>query len=274
MQSAKSLGMSLDSNTSEVKARTHSTDAFLGGALSLSQPTKGFRAGTDSVLLGAATAPDSTLIADLGAGAGAAALTALYWRSQAHALLVENEPEAADLARRNIDANGLAERARIAQCDLYAKGPDRHTAGLVSDHFTSVIANPPYFERGTGTAAPEGARAMARHMPKQALEHWVRVATGIAAPGGEVIFVHRASALPELLAAFAARLGAIKVLPLAPRPGQPAKTVLVRGRKGSRAPLTLLAPLVLHPPAGHEFTPALRDILMGRCALNWERQQG
>src|SRR5215217_6522799 len=46
--------MSLEHPIDFVKQQTLTRDAFLGGRLNLSQPRNGFRAGLDSVLLGAA----------------------------------------------------------------------------------------------------------------------------------------------------------------------------------------------------------------------------
>jgi tRNA1(Val) A37 N6-methylase TrmN6 len=46
--------MSLAETTTIVKRGEVTHDAFLGGRLTIAQPAKGFRAGLDSVLLGAA----------------------------------------------------------------------------------------------------------------------------------------------------------------------------------------------------------------------------
>ena len=64
--------MSLDHATSIVKYQTATRDAFLGGTLTVAQPAKGFRAGLDSVLLGAAVGPGRGTMLDLGAGVGTA----------------------------------------------------------------------------------------------------------------------------------------------------------------------------------------------------------
>ena len=69
--------MSLDQPKDFVKHQTLTRDAFLGGRITVSQPRHGFRAGLDSVLLGAAIAADSTALLDLGCGVGTAALVAL-----------------------------------------------------------------------------------------------------------------------------------------------------------------------------------------------------
>jgi tRNA1(Val) A37 N6-methylase TrmN6 len=84
-----------------------------------------------------------------------------------------------------------------------------------------------------------------------------------------VIFVIPAEALASLLAAFDRRFGALTLLPLAPRPGLPASRVLIRGIKGSRAPLTLLSTRALHEMEGNAFSPEFVAILTGATPLLW-----
>ena len=76
------------------------------------------------------------------------------------------------------------------------------------------------------------------------------------------------ASVAPLLAAFAQRFGAITVLPLSPRPEAPASRVLIRGIKGSRAPLTLLSTRALHDE-GRAFTPAFDAIFRGTARLVW-----
>lgn len=243
-------------------------DAFLGGRLAVSQPARGFRAGLDSVLLGAAVASGARRLLDLGAGVGTAALVALADRPGLEATLCEADPTAAELARSNVAANGFAERARVIEIDVGARGSERLAAGLPADAFDSVIANPPFFDPSGGTA-PSPSRSAARQMPEEALDNWLRTAAAHTAPGGEAIVVHVASALPALLTAFAGRFGAITVLPLLPRAGQPASRVLVRGIKGSRAPFTLLAGRALHVDTGRDFRPEFDALFRGEGRLVW-----
>jgi tRNA1(Val) A37 N6-methylase TrmN6 len=260
--------MSLD-QTDKIVNRTLTLDAFLAGRLRLAQPAAGFRAGLDSVLLGAAIAPQSSSLLDLGCGAGAAALVGLIHNSSASAVLLDNSETMLELAAANIAENGLAARAKVLRLNVIARGALRKQAGLPTDHFTSVIANPPFFTAGRGTPAPDLGRADARHMDAEALDLWVKTAAASAAPRGEVIFIHTAESLAPLLAAFSARFGAIAVLPFAPRPGQPATRVLVRGIKGSRAPLTLLPPRILHGETGNGFAADIDPIFRGEARLIW-----
>jgi tRNA1(Val) A37 N6-methylase TrmN6 len=247
----------------EIEKRAGVTrDAFLGGRLMLLQPARGFRAGLDSVLLGAAVGATAGTLLDLGAGVGTAGLVALAGQAGLSATLVEADPATAALAAENIAANGLSGRAAVQTLDIAAPG----RRALPRDAFASVIANPPFFDAGS---APAPARAAARQMAPGALETWVRAAAAHAAPGAEVVFIHVAARLPALLAGFERRFGALTILPLSPREGAPAQRVLVRGIKGSRAPLTLLASRPLHEAAGRAFRPEFEAIFRGTARLHW-----
>jgi tRNA1(Val) A37 N6-methylase TrmN6 len=258
--------LSLAHGTEIVKRATTTRDAFLGGRLTVTQPATGFRAGLDSVLLGAAVSRGEGELLDLGAGAGTAALVALADHEALAATLAERDPELLALAAQNLAANGFAARARAIEVDITAPGATRTAAGSPSDHYAAVIANPPFFSDGT-PATTRGAAA--RQMPPGSLDRWVKTAATHAAPGAEIIFIHAADQLPELLAAFDARFGAITILPLTPREAAPVHRVLIRGIKGSRARLTLLPSRALHETAGQTFRPEFEAIFRGAARLHW-----
>lgn len=247
-------------------------DAFLGGRLMLSQPEAGYRAGLDAVLL-AATVPAATAnlaptIADLGAGVGAVGLAAVTRLPGLCAVMVEREPALAMLCRDNIARSGLGARAEVIIADLEAPARDLETAGLTADRFDCVVANPPFQIEGDGHLPPNQLRARAHAMPAGGIERWARAMARLVKPGGTVAMIHRADALAELLAVFSGRFGALRVLPVLPRAGQPAGRVIIAGRKGSRAPLSLLPGLVVHGEQGHGFTPMLEAILRHGAGLD------
>ena len=260
--------MSLEQAPGFVKQLAPTRDAFLGGRIVVSQPASGFRAGLDSVLLGAAVRPGPGAVLDLGAGVGTAALVALANATGRTATLVEADADMAALAALNLQQNGFAERGRVVTLDVGAPGKARTEAGLATDHFATVIANPPWFDPALGTA-PAASRAGARHMPGSHLALWLRTALAHAAPGGEIIFVHAAEALPHLLTEMQLKIGRLTVMPLVPRSGEPATRVLVRGIKGSRAPFRLLASRPLHQAEGRHFTASFEAIFRGEATLDW-----
>jgi tRNA1(Val) A37 N6-methylase TrmN6 len=261
--------MSLDQPDGFVKHQTTTRDAFLGGRLTVSQPRHGFRAGLDSVLLGASVGRSAGRLLDLGSGVGAASLVALTRNANLHATLAERDPAMLALAQANLTQNDLAGRAVTLGVDVTARGAERLAAGLGENAFDAVIANPPFFDAAAGTRAQDNSRAGARHMDKVALDLWVKTSATSAAAGAEIIFIFPAAELAPLLAAFDQRFGAVTILPLSPRPDAPATRVLIRAIKGSRAPLTLLHTRSLHQTDGRAFAPAFDLIFRGEQGLVW-----
>lgn len=241
-----------------------SDDKFLCGRLHLLQPLKGYRAATDPVLLAAACPAESgQSVLDLGCGVGAAALC-LGSRVPGLGLFgLELQADHADLARRNAERNAIA--LEIVVGDIQRMPTD------LRQSFDHVITNPPYFPAG-GTPSPIRARATAMQVDTP-LSAWVEAASRRLRPGGWLTMIFGADGLPEVLAAMGTKLGSVVVLPLAPREGRPALRVLLRARKGGRAPFRLLAPFVIHSGPAHDgdresYTPAANEVLRNGADLS------
>lgn len=255
---------SQDASAEERQVQSELTDdAFLGGQLHILQPRNGYRAGIDAILLAAAIPADlfaGARVLDLGAGVGTVGLSAAVRLGQIHVTLVEADPGMAALAARNIARNGLAARTANLCADVTAPGSLLERAGLPADAFACVVANPPYHAEGHGTPAATGMKAAAHAMPENTLDRWVRAMARHAAHGGTAIMVHKVEALGEILATFTPRFGALRILPIYPRVGENAIRVIVSGVKGSRAPVSMCAGLVLHGEAAG-FTAEAANIL-------------
>lgn len=243
-------------------------DAFLGGALFLKQPRRGYRAGVDPVLLAAAVnAQSGQKVLDLGCGAGAAMLC-LGTRVPGLELHgVEIQPSYAALARDN----GAGLGATVWEADLAAL-----PGALRQIQFHHIIANPPYFRADAHLPSPEAgrARAMGEVDGHQPLDLWIEVAARRLLPRGYLHVIQRAERLPELLAACAGRLGSVEVLPLAARVARAPEHVILRARKDGRAPFRLHAPKLLHMGEAHlsdaeDYTPEIAAILRNGAAMSW-----
>lgn len=235
-------------------------DAVLGGRVRLWQPAQGFRAGTDAVLLAAAcAAAPGQAVLDLGCGVGTAALC-LAARVPGLALAgVEVQPGYALLAGANAARNGVA--LELAEGDVAAM------PRALRRPFDHVIANPPYYAAGAGSAARDAGRETALR-ERHPLAVWIEAGTRRLRPDGWLVLILAADRLGAALAAVEAdgRIGSAAVLPLAARAGRPAGRVILRVRKGGRAPLRLLAPLVLHEGDAHpgdreHFAPNAQAVL-------------
>lgn len=248
-------------------------DAFLGGALKILQPRAGYRAGLDAVLLAAAApVPDvgCCRVLDAGAGVGVVGLAIAARIATAQVTLVEIDPDLASLARRNAVRNGFEERAVVVEADIGRGGAVLHDpgrpAGLAPGVFDQLVANPPFYEVGSGTSPAVPSRRVSHQMPGGGLERWIAFLATAAAAGGTLTVIHRADALGQLLAALSGRFGGVRILPVHARTGETAGRVVVWAVKGSKAPLTLLPGLILQDVDG-SYLPDIESIFRHGAAL-------
>lgn len=239
-------------------------DRLLEGRVRLRQPRRGHRAGTDAVLLAACVgARRGEVVADLGAGTGAVGIMAGV-RTAAELLLVERDPALVALARENLSLNGLSGRAVAA--DLLETGEKRRARGLEPETVDWVATNPPFLNAASARSSPDPGRSAAHHMPADGLGRWLRAAADLLKPRGRLAMIHRADALAECLRLLSAGFGGASLRPVHPRPDEPATRVLLMATKGSRAPLTVAPPLVLHETNG-AFTPLAAALHRGEGGL-------
>jgi tRNA1(Val) A37 N6-methylase TrmN6 len=238
---------------------------FYGGKLRLRQPSAGYRAAIDPVLLAASLAPRAgSVLIDLGCGVGAASLCLLARRPDVSVIGVEIDPLLTALARQNAALNGMSDRFTVIEGAVEAVTPE------ALPPITALFSNPPFHDPAA-TPSPDGRRARATH--GAILNDWVALAARLLSHRGTLSLIYRADGLAAILAALTGenrpgpRFGGITVAPLWPRVGTAAKRVLVQASLGSQAPLTLQSGLVLHG-AGSAYTAQTEAILRGEAA--WE----
>jgi len=248
-----------------------SSDRWLGGRLTLVQPRRGHRAGTDAALLAAAADLSEGRIVDAGAGVGAVGLAIMSRSARVRADLIEIDPKLARLADDNAALNGLFGRTRILRLDV-CDARARRKAGLADEEADAVVTNPPFFEPGTVRISPDEGKARAHVFTDQTraapLVAWIRACLAILKPGGRLVMIHRPDALGAILAGAENRLGALALLPVHPRAGVAAHRLIVSGAKGSRAPLRIAAGLVLHQADGR-LTAHADAIHRGEALIDW-----
>jgi len=253
------------------RGEPETVDAFHRGKFMLVQPKGGgHRAGLDAMVLAASVPGDfSGLVADFGAGAGAAGLAVLSRVAGARATLVEQSTEMARFAHRTLEhpANAaLVPRATVLVADVALTGRAREAAGLAAGTFDFVIMNPP-FNQPADRASPDGLKRQAHVMEDGLFERWMRSAAAVLRPRGRVAVIARPVSLAPLLAAVAGRFGGAEMVPVHPREEEPAIRLVLRARRGSRSGLSLKPPLVLHGPRGHGFSARADAINNGRASL-------
>jgi tRNA1(Val) A37 N6-methylase TrmN6 len=237
--------------------RSLTEDALLGGRVRLLQPARGYRVAVDAVLLAAAVdAAPGQRILDLGAGVGAVGLCLAARLAGCSIVGIELQAALAELAERNANLNGMADRVRTVVHDLARPLP----ADL--GRFDHVVTNPPYLAAAVADPSPDPSKALATVESSADLARWLAVATAAAEPAGTLLIIHRSDRLDEILG-YLGRLGwsdvTVKRLP-------PAARILVRARRSERPTRHDAPPLTLHRPDGR-YTDEAEAILRHAGAL-------
>ncbi len=226
---------------------------LLDGRVRYDQPASGHRSGIEPVFLAAIVpARPGQRVLEAGAGAGAALLCLASRVPGIAGVAVERDPVLAALAAKNAAANGFAGiSVEPGAIEDFAPGDKK---------FDHAMANPPW-HAPAGTASPDPGRRQARQAEANLLGRWIRVLAGALRLRGTLSLVLPPAALPESLAALAEHgCGSPVLWPLWPRPGMPAKLLLLQAMRGGRAPMRLLPGTVLHEADG-SFTARADDVL-------------
>lgn len=242
-------------------------DAFLGGRLMIEQPRHGYRAGLDPVLLAASVpAVAGQAICDLGCGVGTALWCVARRVPDLTLAGVERHDHLIALARRNAKRNGID--ATLLHEDI--TGPSAAFKQMSFDH---VMANPPFFKRDRGTESLSQTRESGRGQDTE-LWHWVRLAYKRLKPKGYAYFLINAAQLLEMMSALYEQDFATEAWPIAAYAHRPARTVLVRARKGGKSDFSLHYPIILHSDptsSGHavdKYQPEIERVLRDAAPLS------
>jgi tRNA1(Val) A37 N6-methylase TrmN6 len=236
-------------------------DAILNGRVRIRQPARGYRVNVDTLLLAAAVeVRDGARLMEAGSGVGAGLLAIATRHENVTLLGVERDQNIASISRENVAANAMMHRIEIVTGDVLDRA-------LNIGVFDGVFVNPPFDRDGEGRA-PSDARRYA-HVAEAPLDAWIAALADRLTGGAALTMIHRAAKLPEILAALEGRLGGVEIVPIRPRAGEAAGRILVRARKGSRAPFRLCPGLVLHDASGAKYTPETEAVLRGEAAIGF-----
>lgn len=238
-------------------------DEALRGRLTLWQPEHGYRFSVDALLLadfarGADPGWQGEIV-DLGAGCGVVGLALAVQLPAARVTLVELQARLASLCRANISENGLEHRVEVVEADL------RRLKGVVEGAGVDrVVSNPPFRPSGSGRQSPDPEKAIATMELEVSLPVLVASAARMLRPRGFFSVVYPAERAVEVCETMGHHgLRPVRMRPVYPLAGRPARRVLIQARKGVADPLVLDHPLVIHE-APEVYTAEAARILNGR----------
>jgi tRNA1Val (adenine37-N6)-methyltransferase len=242
---------------SEVAERELTCDSLFNGRLTCCQHRIGYRFSVDSVLLAHFFTPRPTEnILDLGAGCGIMPLILAYRWPELSLKGLELQPQLVELARRNIDVNGYAERIVIREGDL--RGVQEI---FQPGEFQRILCNPPYHKLAGGRQNLGSEQAVARHEINADIAAVARAAGWLLHKGGKADLVYPATRLVCLLTALRKHGLEPKRLQIVHSyPGGPGQLVMVEAQKGGGEELAVLPPFFVYRESGGEFSPE-----MARC---------
>ena len=250
------------------KSDTNSLNSFLGGKINLFQPVDGYRANMDSILLAASIeAKAGQSILELGCGVGTVLFSLMARVQDLKVVGIEIQKRYAELAARNAEYNGF--KATILECNLTSIPV---TAKNVKyDH---VILNPPFYSVGESMRLAQEEKDIAKRELNTSLDDWLDVAVKRCSVNGNIVLIHQAEKLGQILRRIESFMGDIKILPISSFKGKNANRVIVKGKKGSRSPMQILAPLLIHETCSSDnsrtnYTGVAEGILRGGKAINW-----
>lgn len=214
-----------------------------------------FRLSTDSVLLADfANINGAKRGIDLGCASGIAALLLLCRAEKLHMTGLEIVPAAAELARENMERNGLGGRSEMLCGDIRD-----HRSLFRTGSFDLVAANPPYFPLGSGALSPDRDRAGARGETNCTLEDVCAAAAYLCRTGGSFCMVYRPERLTDALCCMrASSLEPKRLRFVCHRADSAPSLVLIEGRRGGRPGLAVEKSLVLREPDGSETDEVMR----------------
>lgn len=218
------------------------------------QRVRGHRSGTDDLLAAyqvVRAAPSARRVLDLGCGHGTVTLLLASLLPDAEFVCVEAQAVSADLARRNMQLNGLTDRTTVVEGDL--------REAVVGAGFDVVTGTPPFMPIGSGVLSQDPQRAAARFELRGGIEAYLEAAARAVATEGVVSLLMDAAQDDRCVAAIEAagleHWGTLAVVPragsaeryrgyLAGRRPRPATAVPAEGLVLRDATGTLTAPWI------------------------------
>ena len=184
-------------------------------------------------------------VIDLGTGTGVIPL--LIADDVKEICAVELNSCMADLARRNVELNGLTEKIFVVEGD-YRK----HRELFKAESFDVAIANPPYTPIKNGESNKISGIARARHEFTATLEDVVTAARYVLKFHGAFYMIHLASRLCEIVDALHRHQMEMKRLRMIqPKAGRDANLIMFEAIVGANVGnLKILPPLIVHNDDG------------------------
>jgi len=237
---------------------------FFDGQVSVHQPSEGYRAGTDAILLASSlSAKSGEKILELGCGTGVVMLLANHHLPNCQYTGLEKSQDMLALSRSNTEH---ADNIDIAEGSIRRIPKDWHL------QYDQVVANPPYFDNRHAVHMSD-AKESSFVNKGLTLDNWIGAMLLALKPRGVGTLIYRADGLEKICCALTGKsgegkAGRLRIQPIHSYSDTPAKRIIVQFRKSVKSESALLPALVMHERGTEEkYAPAAAKILTGKARL-------
>lgn len=232
---------------------------FFDGQVDVRQPSEGYRAGTDAILLASSLyAKANEHILELGCGTGIVMLLARHHLPDCRFTGLEKSADMLALSREN---TAHADNIEIAEGSI-RKIPKRWHL-----QYNQVVANPPYFDNRNAVRMSDSKESSFVNKGLT-LDNWIDAMLLALKPRGIGTLIYRADGLEKICCSLAGKAGRLRIQPIHSYADTPAKRIIVQFRKSVKSESVLLPALVMHERGTEEkYAPKAAEILTGKARL-------
>jgi len=215
--------------------------------LRIIQKEKGFRFGTDSVLLADFAAPKpGERVVDMGTGTGILSILMASRQANSTYMALEIQQDMAEMAARSVKLNGMDDRIEVRSCD-FREAPQMLGYGK----FSLAVCNPPYGKAGGAMVNVRDSERIARHEGECTVEDVAKTAAALLKVGGRLAVVYPAPRAFELMCALRANhMEPKRLRTIHSQADREPKLILLDAVKGGGSMLHWMPPLILNNDDG------------------------
>ncbi len=245
-----------------------SGDSLFDGDLQCLQAVAGYRFSVDSVLIAHFVGVrDKDRILDLGTGCGIIMLILLYrWGRRIKEIAgIEFQENLVDIARKNLQVNGLENNGRIIEGNI------KDIATLIApESFDTLVCNPPFYGHGAGRQSFNHQACLARHQILANLDDFLHASAWAVRNKGSVYFIYPAGQIGvfiTLLGKHRLELKKMQFVYSYPEMKNDARLVLVECIKNGGGGANILAPLYIYSHKNGPLTEEVRNFYKKNICL-------